>query len=316
MVGNEVRNTRVREDSANSGIYGGFGTGSGARMTRQFYCRQGVGSHGELPEQIARDFLGFSEKAGAGSWSYIHRVIPHFKTGIDTRRFYAEDIPLLKPSQNSQGKDLFGLPASDEFEVTVTYSERLYRILSDAELMAVAGGPRPDESKLIRYVSREQQTAAVYQSLPNTTALVWSAAGNPFNGTPVLNKKFVIFNEGDVFITWHDIPWDAIPWTAINACVGKTNEVALGGHVLTYVPKYDVETLICMAPMVKRRLSSLGLLAFDITYRFKYYPYGANNFYRWEGPDSTGSFWIPVRYSNGSRLFALADFAALFKPEP
>lgn len=317
-VGAEIRPTRIREDSRNSGIYGGFGTGNGARMTRQYYVRQQSGAPGELAEAIARDFLGFSEKQGAGSNTYLSRVIPHFKPFTDTRRFYAEDVPLIKPSENSQGRDQFGLPASDELEVTVTYSERKYQIMTDQEVVARTGTPRPDESFLLRYVSWEQQTAAQYQSLPNTTALVWQPTVPQvgLTGKPVLNKKFVIFNEADVFLTWHDIPVDAIPWTAINACTGKTNQFPLGGHLLTFVPLYGAETLICMSPMIRNRLSSIGLLHADITYRFKYYPYGANNFYRWEGPDAAGNFFIPVRYSTGGRLFQLADFRSLFRPEP
>jgi len=326
-VAGVVRNTQVYEDSSGSGIYGGFGTGNGARMTRKFYARQGLNANGELPEQIARDFLGFSEKVGAGSNAYISRTIPHCKSGVDTRRFYAEDIPLLQPTNQAVGKDAYGLPASHELEVTVTYSERKYRILTDQELVAVTGGPVPNESFLARYVSWEQQTAANYQSLPSTTALEWRpeilpgvAAVAGVSGAPVLNKRFVIFNEADVFITWHDIPIDAVPWTAINNCIGKTNAFGLGGHVLTFVPLYPAETLICMAPMIRTKMNPLGLLQCDITYRLKYYPYGANNFYRWEGgvalPDGSRTNFLPVRYNTGDMLFVKADFLALFKPEP
>lgn len=253
-----------------------------------------------------------------GPFPYISRQVPHEHSAFGSDNvftnyqfadgfLYAEQI--TGAGDVCTGTDDLGNGQYDELAVNVSYTSRPYRIITDNQLAFESGTGLVDESTLLRYVSFQRQNASIYQTLPTTTTLVW--ANDP--GTPVLNKKTVIFTEGDVLLTWHQVPATCIPYTAIDSLPWTTNSAPVGGMPRTIIPRFATGTLVYIgASFSFYRWHDSQFLA-DITHRFKHYPRGANVFYRWD--DRTGNPWQPIRFKSGDPFVPSADHTLLFKPE-
>lgn len=320
----EERLTRIAETNDGTSPDYDFGEDYG-QSSRTFYTAWEQNDD-SLSQQIRNDILGYTYIAAEGGVKYLARTSPIGHPDYP-ETMHASSVRISGRKGTPDGRSNTGVQQFDEALLSVSYSQLPYQIYSDRELKAITG-TFPDEGSLLRFVSLDQQTAAKYQTIPAFGNLVWDiAAGAPGalapDGKPqsLTLKATTILFEGDVVITWHEVPYDAYPISAINHLVGKTNSSPFG-HPLSIPGVYPAKTLVCGPPRKKMRRLRDGSLGFDITYAFKYYPLGANTFF-YAGPLADTGYY-PARNINGSLLYPLdgvgkamgATFEDLFRPEP
>jgi hypothetical protein len=283
------------------------------RSTSEYYIPWGEQVRGHILDQAITDFLGYSEPIlEAGVVTGIRRIIPYPHPSFPNY-LYAESVKNIE-GDVAQGKDPQLIAKYDEAKVSLEFSSLPYKVLTDDE-MAARGYTH--EATLQRYVSITCKTTGRYEKVPTASGMKWF-------GTNVLfaNSSSVILGEGDLSIIWHQIPIEAIPWTAINACMGCVDETAIGdvggvyrfasdsymGPILQTSAGRDRPKFLCLVPEFSDPYTmSNGEKAIDVNYRFKFYPYGANYFYRWDA----GAFQKPVT-AGGVPFFPLARLSTLF----
>jgi len=219
---------------------------------------------------------------------------------------YASSFRVMGTKGEPARADAFGVQSFDEALIHVSYSQPPFPILTDVDLQSASGRNFPDEGTLLRYVSVDQQTGAKYQTIPAFGNLMWtfrnsgvpgSTIADPQDGgprpkSPVIFKNAMILFEGDIVLTWHEVPLEAFPISAITALVGRTNRYAFG-HPDSVLGTIPAQTLVCGPPKRKLRRLRNGRFGYDISYLFKYYPQGANH-----------NFWMGVGGKSGYYPFA------------
>lgn len=273
---------------------------------KQFYIA--AQSDGKHIRQAFKDFLGYSsaQKDVDGNTTGIFRIIPH-ELAEPADYLFAERISNLE-GDVALGQDENLDPLYDENKVSVEYATFPYKFKTDSEVL-------PNfEHTLQRYVSIKIDPTGRYEKIPTAQSMKWFT-----DNVPMSNQAAVILCEADVFITWYQIPLDAIPWTAITNCSGKTDSNNGGARFTFLASSYMGPVLrpaigsvlsqfVCMTPKITEAYPMAdGNLAVDITYYFKFYPYGANRFYRWD----QGMFQLAVT-NNGQPFFPAANFNTLF----
>jgi hypothetical protein len=314
-----ARNTLVREAAPGSPEYAFAGAGGNNKCVRRFYMQWG--QNPAVIWNAAKDFLGLSSiriDPNMGK-KFVSRTIPcdnpNFLLApppptVDPSFYYAESMPQVAgdvPAYQDSNK----VGTFDEAKLTVVYSTMPYGILTDGEL-AAATGTYADESSLLRYVSFEEKTGGYYQTIPLAGALKWVP-----DGKDMVMKKGVILPEGDLHITWHQIPIAAYPNTAIAACVKASNNAPLG-NPNSLVGAIPTGQLVCLWPQKQLVKLTDGTWGLNVHYFFKRYPQGANSFYRFQAAPGVSGFQ-PATFTGaagGAQLFPPADFNALFQPEP
>ena len=173
---------------------------------------------------------------------------------------------------------------------TVTaYNSTPYVVLTDEQLfdLGVAGGGNVivvgtnpttgneiiDESCCLRYVWGKVVSAPKYQTLPATDTLCWAV-----NNAPITTTAVIILCEGDLLLKWYNVPQALYDRQLMESVIGKTNDVDFG-HALSPIGLYPKGTLVFVSPDIEPFRRATGEIYYDITYRFKYYPKGANKFY-------------------------------------
>jgi len=251
--------------------------------------------------QAWRDFVGYTESNldSVGAVYGLNRVIPYPHPSAPNY-LYADGIPDIEGDvpDGSPAQDINDVAKYQEAKLGVTFSTRPYVILASG----IA-----DESLLQQYVMIKCNTTTVAETLPSATSFYWAGTD-----VAVANARTVLITEGEVEMTWFQIPVEAIPWSAIAACVGKcdaaVNPLGVSSRfdfaLNTYLgPLFPFNLLgplvaapnggrsdaifICLSPKIGDPYPMVtGEYACDIMYRFKVKPQGANFFYRWE----TGQF--------------------------
>lgn len=89
----------------------------------------------------------------------------------------------------------------------------------------------PDESQLLRYVTRNFLPSARALSLPAAFCRWVPQGSGEFSGglssgpaAPINEGVVIPIPEGLLTITWHEVPPEAIPYAAIQACIGCINQ--------------------------------------------------------------------------------------------
>ena len=280
---------------------------------------------GNTIKQAFIDILGYSSVSIDGSGNkYVSRQIPM----PDTRFagvFYANRISHVGSTPGDgattsgmggagQGYDADNVSLYDKVLLTVEYDSPRFAILTDQEMLDNSytdSNGNPDESKLVRYVEPDFQPVGKYQTLPAMAAIAWDSDQKPMTANAV-----VLLHEGDVEVIWKRVPLAAFPITAIKNTVGKTNTAAFGiaGSVIGILP---AGSLVCCFPRIKWYRQITGSFVMDICYKFRFYPNGANSFYRYDV--ATPGFYAASRKGLGtdaSKIFKPTSYADLFKPEP
>lgn len=328
VVRGEPRDSYLAETNDGSSPDYDFGVDSSS-CVRNFYTPWT--SDGERIPLLRLDILGDVSIGFAKSQKYLARTIPMEHDDFPDELFASS----LRITGN-KGAPIYGdtqdVQAFDEAVAHVGYSQNSYVIMTDAELTAASGAGFPDEGSLLRYVTVDQQTAAKYQTVPALGALVWTNRfewpedGGPDPGQSLVFKDSMILFEGDLMLTWHEVPLTAFPISAIQVLTGRTNRNPFG-HPNSVLGQFPAETLVAGPPKRKLRRMRNGQLGYDITYPFKYYPQGANyNFFM--APGQTPGFYPFATDINGTKLLFPLDgigdpiknplqftFEDLFRPE-
>lgn len=304
-----------------------------------------------------KEFVGYSELAITDSEDFVgHQYIKRY-TPIPNIRFQADISGITTQSvqgflycdgcqargvhlkaQSKTGElaidEWYREPTYDAAYLTLSLSSRPYLILADGEVLRLqqdnlAQFQYPDEALFFRYVSAEYKPRAKFQTIPEMQSLqfnIESAGGVGTQGRPVSRTAGITLHEGDVRITWHEVPIEAIPWDAIRACVGKTNTFVLApfsSFVKALIGNIGSGELVCNYPEIDYYRMANGGWCADIHYNFTHYPNGANQFYDWQN----GRF-TPVSRNKQTQLiggqiiggdeshllFPPADFRQLFRP--
>jgi hypothetical protein len=325
VVRNVPRFTWLAEKMPGSPIYSFSATE--AKGSSKFYVAWDD-EHNNL-SQARLDFLGYSEGVSIdeavenfGGKRFVRRIIPYEHPNepdylfADAIQKIEGDVPIGSPSKDSSDVAMY-----DEALFDIQYSSRPFQVLTDKELqdrirlLPGGGGLYPDESSLLRYVSIQTQGAGKTERIPpNAASLKW--VGNPPDPPaarrPMNNSCVVNLVEGQVQITWYQIPVEMVPWRSIFVCLGCTNEDALG--------PFPAKTLVLQVPKigVPYRMAT-GEFAVDVLYNFLWKPFGANAFLRWDAISDDGltsgpQYQLATRdgTADGKGLFPVRLFNGLF----
>jgi hypothetical protein len=291
---------------------------------------------------FVQNMLGYSFVANSGTAKWISRVVPmsyvdfssgHDPTdGVNTQNagdyLWADSIMGMKP--------FFPYGVPNALTKVATFQEALYTlgwrsypydILTDAQIIAKQQPftafpyPKsvnvPDESTLLRYCYTHFVPTNKYQTIPPFSTLVWGQDAGSDAGKPASAVVPIILPEGDYTVYWMQVPIEGLNWAAIKSTVGKTN-VANFGRLDFPGGLMAAGTLVCLNPelSIPYRMNN-GRLAYDVKFKFKYYPYGANNFFKATGNPKTGLMgYISVNYPTTppTPLFQSVDYTLMFTP--
>lgn len=312
-VRGEQRVTQVCESNDGSTPDYDFGEDS-ARCYRKFYS-----PWPSVLNQTRLDILGqsFKETTATGQ-KYLSRFIPipHPEPAW-AEELFASHLKISGTEHTPENADAFGVQSFDEATLHVTYQSYPYTFLTNSELQVASGATFPDEASLLRCVTIDQQTGAKHQTLPAFGPVVWvqgAGAGGPTAGKPLTNTTTILLHEGDITLTWHDVPIECYPATTVAALIGKTNASAFG-HANSVLGSRPAQTLVFGIPRLKLRRGRSGQLGYDVTYNLKYRPYGANKFYFAE-LGKVGGFYSAAYDRFGIfPVHPTADFNTAFRPE-
>lgn len=306
---------------------------------RQYYIPWINSSSGAVAAvwQAAKDFLGYTTVQTAPSdvrgtvSRYLNRLIPHPlpSTSLQPQRQvgtladgftawqFAKDITRIDVSREA-GVDGARVGQGREALMTVVYSAFPYNIFTDKLLSdtvaayslltsddptaapmrgsSLAGG-FPDEALMTRYIYSYFEPGGRFQAFKG-----FSTVNFDRDLAPLVWEENVLLNDGDLFVTWYQVPTEAVPMTAIQNCIGKTNRFAFnlglgtgigsGPSALGVIPPGK---LICAVPKFDKPYRMVnGAFATNINYRFKWKPFGANFFYRPNPPKGVSGTWSAV----------------------
>lgn len=372
------RNTWYREDRYGTPVES-FGI-QRAEANRVLYCRWANRS------QAKTDFLGYTTyvKDDQNAYAYPSRITPNYHPKFLAKRFRSSGIswpylfcdniqfePFLVavPGRDPSDPDIFGATVANfqEARMHVHYGSPPFTILTDEQLslflplsgstVTPSGGAAalaaPDESSLLRYVFARQTFVSKYQTVPTHHVLKWS-----LDGEAISLENVIQLCEADITIRWFDIPqyfWSilATQYADTNtvqasgtALIGCTNQFAFG-NVNCPVGSFPPKTLVFLTPDVEPFPRGTGEMSVNVTYRMRYYPFGANKAYRvnepknlsatrgqetWRGPgyygfntgggDATTAAWPAADgikafpddvCPDAARLYKTKDFANAFR---
>lgn len=239
------------------------------------------------------DMLGYPTNLGDGS---IARSTP--EPHPDLKFLFAAEAEMIQ-GQGVPGQDsatqlinysniIPGIGATEDgsglARFAVTYRAFPYDIKEDDEI----------GTELDRYVERRQTFATEAFPIPGTS-LQWDSDSKPIQ-EPIPKSLYT----KEVSYIWYEVP--GLPNTNIQNCINKANIEEFDG--------YDIGTLLMIAPDIVRKRSAIGLIVWEITYKFLWRPQTWNFLYR----RSAGDFEL-VKNSVGGKpaIYDLADFGTLFE---
>lgn len=267
--------------------------------------------------QRAVNLLGYARKGGNPGSRHITRQLPHsflFGRDEDAGYMYADSIQRIEAVAPKGTERLAEVPEAsypdhDWAYLTTTYNTRPYQVRSDAEMIALTGSV--SEASLLRYVVPKFAISAKYQTLPSFSAVSW--VGPPI--APMTTTSVICLPEGDLSLKWCEIPFNCLPeWSTIGGLIGKANSGTFG-HEQSLIGYFLSGTLLFLGPELEPIQLPNLTWGWNVTYRFRYAPYGQNYFFRYDS--STPGFQLATREGiddNTHRLFPLASFAPLFTP--
>jgi hypothetical protein len=307
------RNTQYREDR--------YGTPTEAFAVNRAESNRILYCDWSRRTKAARDFLGYTKYVKANdNYAYPSRIIPNYHPKYLASRFQTGSVPLLPYLHcdsiqfepfliNTPGKEPGITDAIDggtgntgnfqEARMHVHYAMPPFAIMKD-EMLATflssgATDPKydpgdgnliaaPDESSLLRYVYPRQTYISKYQTLPAETVLKWS-----LDGQAISLENVVQLCEADITIKWFDVPqyfWALIAKMLLSpqtTLIGKTNSVIFG-NAKSMVGQFPAGTLVFLTPDVEPFPRGTGETSVNVTFRMRYYPFGANKAYRLNEP--------------------------------
>jgi hypothetical protein len=295
-----------------------FGPDQG-QLTRTLRCPWG------LRHKFRREVLGYSwlddAPPGVGLHGVIRRRIPMRHPDEPLLWADAASIEGVVPA----GRDDQGMGAFDEAKLEIRFSRQKYAVLPDEDVIDAVFGV-PAEWLLLRYVEVIETPAAKYQTIPGMGALRWvdgtvqGVAPNQTFGTPMSTTAVVPLYEADVKIVWWQVPLTVFTGEASRALVRFTNAADFGALYSRLGTKL-AGTLVMGAPG-KEVYHHNGEDYWKITYSFRWFPEGANKFFR--GAPAIAGGAAPAAFQpgmqlatytgleGGEKIFPSADYTNLF----
>ena len=301
-----------------------------SRGTQDFYV-EWDSCNINIPTMIT-DFLGYSRfnPATASNPNFISRFPPYEHPNFKNQ-LYAEslqkaegDVPQGLTSGGSlpagnPSQDVAGVASYDETKVNVNFSSLTYRVMPDSAVENRGLFGAPNESYLERYVTIHAETRHRLERVPAAVGLLFTGTDN----AAVAQGAAASFVEGDVTITYHQIPVQGIPWQGIVNCVGRVDASSIRNGLpranwflsSSYIgPVFQTSAgrtkpnFLCLNPkLTDPYVMPDGNYAVDITYRFKFFPFGCNFFWRWDKGRFEEAFYL-----GGAQFYSVANFDQLF----
>lgn len=276
-------------------------------------------------DQASRDFLGKTTLVdGEDGFYYPSREVPNYHPEYYMSPFYNNpdvQIPFLwadslrhigKFADSKNPKSDFidsdgGAPGAFlESCMKVRYTSYPYFILTDDQMSTLgllmgSGGKTYDESSLIRYVYGKLVSSPKYQTLPTTDTLAWG-----LDNSPMTTTLAQLMPEGELLLKWFNIPIRLYDRELVESNIGRTNDDVFGND-LSVQGTFPRGTLVFCPPDIEPITRATGEVYLNVSYRFKYYPKGANRFFRYNAPLSgntvngeiqggPGFYWATRRY--------------------
>lgn len=306
-----------------------------------------------LRRQAGIDFLGkcvpTEVTTGGKKYLYPSRVVPHYHPEYLVKPFsgFATTdikVPYLWASGLSHepvfpdgSSPKMGITDSQggaagrfiESQMTVQYASAPFYILNDDDLetindaatLSTFPAPGNNEASLMRYVSMKLVSSPKYQTLPTRDGLKWA-----WDQTGVTINAWVVLSEGDLLIKWYDVHPDLFDRPTVDALCNHCNDDWFGHPENPFGGSFPKGTLVFIAPDVEWFRRATGELYLDITYRFRYFPRGANYLFRADVMCGDGAaanlavggvsplerdtgigFYFAAKADSGGRVFDISD---------
>lgn len=246
-------------------------------------------------ELFCKGMIGFPRIANtapgtAENFAYVSRVLPQAFPGFrdptgSEEWLYATAISRLVGVGPTGGYDAEGVADYRFAMITVQYESLTYKLLTDDELQASnATTDYPDESYMLRFITRVTKPSAEYITLPRGV-MYWYLPKEPGGTMPKVDfANARIVPSMEVVYTWHQVPF--VP-PAVRTHIGSVNSTDFGDRERNYRPG----TLLLLAVELKPYRTAVGAFVHDITYRMKYFEpepgRGHNFFLRYNGVRET-----------------------------
>lgn len=204
--------------------------------------------------------------------------------------------PAIKYAENAGDGDFTFRDGVARYQVT--YTHRLYQILSDDQLHTQGGG------EFNRYVTKNKNYAVMSYPVPATgTQLKFSDPAYPaILGTQIGVGILVIQPTEQLEYTWHDVPWYSEQ--AIQSAAGHINAGVFDGR--------PPETLLFQAPKITRKRNRVGRYVWDIVMRMDFKPFGWNTYLT-----KQGTAFVRATFGgavDGPTVYTGANFYNCFNP--
>lgn len=258
-----------------------------------------------LAYKFAANMIGFSTIETVGGVQFVTRTLPKpypvRSVRYDTFFLYARellDIEHFRPSGGTRRDSIVEYGVYDQARVKIGYETLTYNLRTDQQVLGEGGGP--DDSLLLRYITRHLLPSGEYFQLPRG-AHRWTSDGAQHMGS--LGRAL---NRADLAYTWHEVP--GIP-TNVYEAVGCLNALEFDGFAAS-----KLYLVACEAIPYK---SMAGNTVYDITYRMRWcgeeQP-SHNHFLRFKNGLET--VWdVPVSSLAGAprKVFQLHEFSRIFR---
>lgn len=270
--------------------------------------------------------LGYAEVRtdwpGQVGVKYIHRVLPYQHPDWPDGFYIADRLKIegdLPEGISAEETALF-----DEAKAEIEFASGMngWFPIEDADVVSADeahGRGVPEDYYCIRAMGFVEKATVKYQTIPENAGLVWTS-----DGKPATVKAFVPLFDADITLDWFPVPLDGFNEAEFIKIVGTTNVLpwpwippaaAIAARGGTIFKQRDAETLVMGTPEKKLIRMGNGLMAWHVTLRLKFYPNGANRFFRYNhpaGPRYDGLCRDPA--PNGPRLFPSAEWRPAFFP--
>jgi hypothetical protein len=230
-----------------------------------------------------KGFVGYPSILGDDDTPYLSREIPDYLLNV----YDLEGDPyVFATKMTAQGygtpddveetglhNPLTDTPYYELGKLQVTYETLTYDILSDQDMIDlgyVDEQGNPDESYLVRYVTKKVAPSAEYITLPVGGYYFYipgfSGAAPPISGGP---GKIVC--SYDFSLTWHQIPLLAVPSALINPdTINPAIDDCLGCVNAGEFADQPTASCLLVGALITPNRSVAGDRLYTVEYRFKY----------------------------------------------
>lgn len=189
------------------------------------------------------------------------------------------------PKLTGQLKSQYDTILANRARMEISYTTRPYDLLPDSSgadggfwngfrnSMPVDSFGNPDESSLLRFVTKRPVSAGQYLHIPSGTFKVVPSTGPPGNavptGTPAIGSPGRVEPRVNLSLTWHLVPTAAVGTRALNNSLAHPQIDHLAGHVnKNALWGFDPGTILFDTWEAQPHVDPYGARVWDVTYHF------------------------------------------------